>query len=150
LFRYRLASYAGEGAYSSVYKVRRFRDDREYALKKVKIGNLSEKEKENALNEVRILASINHPNIIGYKEAFLDEPSNSLWYFPLLCSIVMEYADDGDLYQKITDYQKRGVQFEENWIWNVLTQVVRGLKTLHKANILHRDLKVTLVADSER
>lgn len=32
---------AGEGAYSSVYRVRRFRDDKEYALKKVKIGNLS-------------------------------------------------------------------------------------------------------------
>ena len=41
--------------------------------------NETEKEKENALNEVRILASIRHPNIIGYKEAFLDEASNSLW-----------------------------------------------------------------------
>lgn len=41
--------------------------------------NLSEKEKENALNEVRILASIRQTNIIGYKEAFVDEPSNSLW-----------------------------------------------------------------------
>ena len=40
--------------------------------------NLSEKEKENALNEVRILASIRHPNIISYKEAFLDEGTNSL------------------------------------------------------------------------
>ena len=27
----------------------------------------------NALNEVRILASIRHPNIIGYKEVFIDE-----------------------------------------------------------------------------
>lgn len=41
--------------------------------------NLSEKEKQNALNEVRILASIRQPNIIGYKEAFVDEASNSLW-----------------------------------------------------------------------
>ncbi len=48
----------GEGAYSSVYKVRRLTDNREYALKKVKLINLSEKEKQNALNEVRILASI--------------------------------------------------------------------------------------------
>ena len=31
---------------------------KEYALKKVKLLNLSEKEKENALNEVRILASV--------------------------------------------------------------------------------------------
>jgi len=69
----------GEGAYSSVYKVKRLVDNIEYALKRVKLGNLSDKEKQNALNEVRILASIRHPNIIGYKEAFLDEASNSLW-----------------------------------------------------------------------
>lgn len=41
--------------------------------------NLSEKEKQNALNEVRILASIRSNNIVAYKEAFLDELSNSLW-----------------------------------------------------------------------
>jgi NIMA (never in mitosis gene a)-related kinase len=40
---------------------------------------LSDKEKENALNEVRILASIKHANVISYKEAFFDEPSNTLW-----------------------------------------------------------------------
>ena len=54
----------GEGAYSSVYLVRRLKDNIEYALKKVKIMNLSEKEKENALNEIRILASVSHPNIV--------------------------------------------------------------------------------------
>ena len=41
-------------------------------MKKVKLGKLSEREKQNALNEVRILASIQHPNIIGYKEAFFE------------------------------------------------------------------------------
>ena len=56
---------------------------------------LSDKEKENALNEVRILASIKHANICSYKEAFIDEPSSSL-------CIVMEFSDNGDLFQKIT------------------------------------------------
>jgi NIMA (never in mitosis gene a)-related kinase 1/4/5 len=70
----------GEGAYSSVYKVKRISDSCEYALKKVRMLDLSDKEKENALNEVRILASIKCPNIIAYKEAFVDEPSQSLWY----------------------------------------------------------------------
>jgi NIMA (never in mitosis gene a)-related kinase len=70
-------------------------------LKKVKLPNLSEKEKENALNEVRILASIRHQNIISYKESFIDATSNSL-------CIIMEFADDGDLYQKIIEHQKMG------------------------------------------
>jgi NIMA (never in mitosis gene a)-related kinase 1/4/5 len=69
----------GEGAYSSVYHVRRFMDNKTYALKKVKMGKLSDKEKENALNEVRILASIRHKSICSYHEAFIDEASQSLW-----------------------------------------------------------------------
>jgi NIMA (never in mitosis gene a)-related kinase len=58
---------------------------------------LSEKEKENAVNEVRILASITHPNVVAYKEAFFDEESSSL-------CIVMEFADGGDLYTRINEH----------------------------------------------
>ena len=43
------------------------------------MGKLSDKEKENALNEVRILASIKHTNICAYHEAFIDEATSSLW-----------------------------------------------------------------------
>jgi NIMA (never in mitosis gene a)-related kinase 1/4/5 len=80
LANFQITSKLGEGAYSSVYKVKRLTDGNVYALKKVRMINLSEKEKENALNEVRILASIKNPNIISYKEAFVDESSQSLWY----------------------------------------------------------------------
>ena len=59
----------GEGAYSTVYTVRRIEDGNLYALKKVKIQSLSQKEKQNALNEVRILASVNSPFVISYKES---------------------------------------------------------------------------------
>ena len=48
----------GSGSFSNVYKVRRKTDGKMYAMKKVKLPKLSRKEKENALNEVRILASI--------------------------------------------------------------------------------------------
>ena len=54
----------GDGAYSNVYKVKRLEDGKQYALKKVKLDHLSEKERENAINEVRILASVKHPNVI--------------------------------------------------------------------------------------
>jgi len=98
------------------------------------MGNLSEKEKINSLNEVRILASISHPHIISYKEAFVDEASSSLW-------IIMEYADDGDLFMKIVKNQEEGVFFAESYIFDVFIQVVKGLKALHDLNIMHRDLK---------
>ena len=51
---FQIISKLGEGAYSVVYKVKRTVDDQIYALKKVKLLNLSEKEKLNALNEWRI------------------------------------------------------------------------------------------------
>lgn len=69
----------GEGAYSQVYRVRRLEDGIEYALKRVKLRHLKEKEVQNAINEVRILASIKHPNVISYKEAFMEPKTKSLW-----------------------------------------------------------------------
>ena len=88
----------GSGTFSEVFKVRRKTDEKIYALKKVSLDPLSVKERQNALNEVRILASITHPCIIGYKEAFIDEET---YLF-----IVMDYANDGDLFQKITKFKK--------------------------------------------
>ena len=86
----------GKGSFSQVFKVKRKSDATEYALKKVLINSLKNKEKENSLNEIRILASINHPNIIAYKDAFFDEKSNSL-------CIIMEFAGEGDLQKKVDE-----------------------------------------------
>merc|ERR550514_1747928 len=105
-----------------------------YALKKVKLPNLSTKEKQNALNEVRLLASVNHKNVIGFHEAFFDERSSSL-------CIVTEYADGGDLFQKITRHQKMRTHFREDEVWRVLVGMAEGLCALHDLRILHRDLK---------
>ena len=131
---FEILSKLGEGSYSEVLKVKRKDDSKVYALKKVKLKKLSEKEKNNALNEVRILASIKNTNVISYKEAFIDEKESTL-------CIVMEYADRGDLFQKITKYKKRGLLFDECDIWKIFIQMTKGLKALHDLNILHRDLK---------
>ena len=131
---FQIISKLGEGAYSTVYKVMRIVDKKIYALKKVKLLNLSDKEKENALNEVRILASVKSNYVVSYKEAFFDEKDRTL-------CIVMEFADNGDLYQKITEHKKRSIFFEESTIWRIFIQLVKGLKSLHDLNILHRDLK---------
>ena len=124
----------GDGAYSIVYKVRRKQDNKIYALKKVKLQNLSDKEKENALNEVRILASVKSPFVISYKEAFIEDSDSSL-------CLIMEYADNGDLYQTITKFKKMGCLLEEVDVWRIFIQMVLGLKSLHDKKILHRDLK---------
>jgi len=131
---FQIISKLGEGAYSTVFKVKRIIDNQIYALKKVKLLNLSEKEKENSLNEVRILASVKSNFVVSYKEAFFDEKDNTL-------CIVMEFADRGDLYQQIVAHKKTAKFFEESDIWRIFIQLVKGLKALHDLKILHRDMK---------
>ena len=124
----------GKGTFSSVNIVKRKIDNQTYAMKRVKIIQLQEKEKQNALNEIRILASLNHKNIIGYKEAFFDEQSQTL-------NIIMEYANDGDLSTKIKYNLKNGLIFRENIIWSYIIQILEGINYLHENKIIHRDLK---------
>ena len=136
----------GRGSFGSVYLVLRKKDQKIYALKTVIFENLNKRDQENSLNEVRILASINHPNVIGYKEAFWDEQGSSL-------NIVMEYADDGDLESKIVQMRKEGGMFNESLIWSYSIQMIEGLKALHDKNIMHRDIKsanIFLVKDKHQ
>ena len=124
----------GKGVFGSVSLVTRKRDGNIYAMKRVNIGKLNKKEKESALNEIRILASLSHPNIIGYKEAFFDEHSNTL-------NIVMEFAEEGDLEKKIKYNLKKRLNFDESTIWGWIIQLLKGIKYLHDNKIMHRDLK---------
>lgn len=101
------------------------------------MNKLCEKEKENAVNEVRILASIDHINVIAYKEAFFDDTSNSL-------IIVMEFAQGGDLLNKIEKHQTKKTRFSDKELWSYMIQSLRGLKALHDQKICHRDIKVSL------
>ena len=131
---FNILSKIGEGSYSTVLKVQRIEDGKIYALKRVKFYKLSDKEKENALNEIRILASVKSKNVISYKEAFFDEKESFL-------GIVMEYADNGDLFQLITERKKTKSYFTEQEVWKVFIQLLNGLKALHDFKILHRDIK---------
>jgi len=124
----------GKGAFGMVCLVKRKFDGKTYAMKRIKIVQLSDKEKENALNEIRILASLSHKNIIGYKDAFFDQKSKTL-------NIVMEFADDGDISVKIKYNLKHKLHFEENVIWKYFIQILEGLNYIHEKKIIHRDLK---------
>lgn len=77
---YSLKSILGEGTYSTVFKATKIDEKSQrpitYALKLIKLSEFDEKEKQNILNEVRILASFKHPNIIEYVESFVLEDSS--------------------------------------------------------------------------
>ena len=75
----------------------------------------------------------NH-NIISYKESFYEDSTSSL-------CIVMEYADGGDLYNKILQFKKRGDNMPEKEVWHIFIQIIRGLQALHELKIVHRDIK---------
>merc|ERR1719352_333984 len=89
LKRFEVQKFLGKGSYGSVYRVRRLSDDKVYALKETNVRNLSQQERQEAVNEIRLLASVQqNAAISGFHEAFIDGNR--------LC-IVMEYAPFGDL-----------------------------------------------------
>lgn len=75
LSEFEILSALGSGSYSKVYKVLWKRDNLVYAMKKIKIFSMNTKDRENAINEVRLLASLNNYHIISYKEVIFDQPS---------------------------------------------------------------------------
>ena len=131
---YEILKQIGTGAFSTVSLVKSKKDNLIYALKRVELNKMMPNEKDNSLNEIRLLASIHHINIISYKESFYEENTNTL-------NLVLEYADAGDLQSKISAHKNVQKYFNENTIWSIFIQMVRGIKALHDKNIIHRDLK---------
>lgn len=129
---YEIIKQAGKGAYGIVYKVRSKIDKAIYALKTIDISKMEEKSLTNTLNEIRILCSIDHPNIVGYKEAFLQDNK--------MC-VVMEFVGGGDLSEKIAKCRDDDGLIDEETIWKYAVQILNGLKVLHNLKIMHRDIK---------
>ena len=117
----------------AILKVKRKKDGLIYLIKNVNFKLLDKKGKQNAINEIEILSSLHHPNIIEFKEAFYDEPSNSL-------NLVLEFLNN-NLRQKIDYAFKNEMRMEESTIFEVLTQLLIGLNYLHKKGIIHRNLE---------
>ncbi|KAJ9517846.1 hypothetical protein QJQ45_004112 [Haematococcus lacustris] len=156
LVKFKVIKFLGKGSYGSVYQVQRLSDGQLYALKEMDVRQMSQAEREDSANEVRLLASVVHPNVISYNEAFLDGNR--------LC-IIMEYAPDGDLAKVIKKWQALRRPMPEDLIWRYFIQarrgrstgrgaaegaearrrqstlVVLGLAALHSMRILHRDIK---------
>lgn len=81
------------------------------------------------------------PTLLSTRKLFWTRPLRVCGKLADELSIVMEYADDGDLFQKIVQHKKNGTYFGEPVIWQIFIQVMRGLRALHELKIMHRDLK---------
>jgi NIMA (never in mitosis gene a)-related kinase 1/4/5 len=53
----------------------------------------------------------------------------------------MEYADNGDLLQRINEMRQTQRTMPEREIWMIFIQITKGLRTMHEKNVMHRDLK---------
>ncbi|XP_069726483.1 eukaryotic translation initiation factor 2-alpha kinase 1 isoform X1 [Phaenicophaeus curvirostris] len=62
----------GKGGYGKVYKVRNKLDGQFYAIKKINIKKATRRDCMKVLREVKVLAGLQHPNIVGYHTAWIE------------------------------------------------------------------------------
>eukprot|EP00242_Pyramimonas_sp_CCMP2087_P011970 CAMPEP_0198206148 /NCGR_PEP_ID=MMETSP1445-20131203/9679_1 /TAXON_ID=36898 /ORGANISM="Pyramimonas sp., Strain CCMP2087" /LENGTH=776 /DNA_ID=CAMNT_0043878719 /DNA_START=210 /DNA_END=2540 /DNA_ORIENTATION=+ len=86
-------------------------------------------EREAVMSEIKILAKFSHNNIVSYYGSFVEDNN---------VNVVMEYADGGTLFNRISSAKK---PFPEDVLMNIFTQLLLCLDHMHKQKVLHRDLK---------
>ena len=123
----------GRGSFGTAYLVRCRTDSRQYVLKRLDLAHMNKKEQDEAMNEARVLERLRrHPNIIRVREHFVEEGR--------LC-IVMDFADGGDLAQRIEAQAAASSEFAEDTVLDWFVQICLALKHAHDRKVLHRDLK---------
>ena len=119
----------GSGYYGVVkLAIHKADPDKVYAIKSIDKTKLSEKRLKSAMNEIKILTAVDHPNIIKYYETYEDE---------LYLHIVMEYCSGGEILDKIIE-EKRLNEAES---CSIIYRIASVLAHCHSMGIVHRDLK---------
>lgn len=70
--RYRLGEELGCGACGRAVKAERLEDGLQCVVKQIRLSDLDEKARQEALLEVTVLSTFDHVNIIKYHEAILE------------------------------------------------------------------------------
>jgi len=123
--RYRVERRIGAGGMGTVYEVTRVGDGRRFALKLAR--EVHGAALARLAREAQMASTITHPNVVGILD--VDVSSSGFLY------LVMELVEG----EPLTDH--RGRYGEPAWALQVLRQLADGLAALHRAGVVHRDLK---------
>ena len=125
----------GEGSFGVVYLTRKEGDSKKYATKELDREEIDSSEaKKYLINEIRILQSLDHPNIVK----FVDIKKTKNHYY-----IMMEFCNGGELSKNLEKYMmKNGTAFPEELVQHFMRQIIDAFKYIHGKKIIHRDVKL--------
>lgn len=122
----------GTGHYAQVKEARNKENGQVCAVKI--FNSISKINQLSQLNrELEILTDLNHPNIVGFFNTYIESINIS----NLTTFLVLEKVNGGELFNRII---KKG-KLEQFETLEISRQLLQGLSYLHSKDIIHRDLK---------
>ena len=110
----------GSGSFGKVFKAQNKSDaSQNVAIKVIAKHKLSSDEIDALHQEVAILQTLDHPNIVKYYETYED---------PKFIYLVMELCPGGELFEKMSDHQT----MNENLAAQAIEKILRALIHCHK------------------
>ncbi|KAK5076929.1 serine/threonine protein kinase [Lithohypha guttulata] len=128
--QYRILQQLGKGHFATVYLCVERCTGHKYAVKKFerRMGDSQRSQTEGLQQEIAVLMSVSHPNVLCLKENF--EEVDGVY-------LILELAAEGELFNWIVAKQK----LSEAETRKVFIQLFQGVKYLHERNVVHRDIK---------